>query len=535
MGSMATAEGSQMTRAARAIVLTAAIVAAILLVSRLSGCSKRAPETTRTVISSLPTPQAGLPGAQAGLPGPTAPAAVGPTGPPTAPPKVSGLAEAAPSPSPSPPPQVYTVQRGDTLSGIAARFGVTLEAIIAENQIANPNLLRPGQNLQIPAAALSTGPALRLLPDSEFVNGPAYVDFDVESFVAGQGGYLADYYENVGGEVLSGPEIVSLVVRHHSVGPRLLLALLELKGGWVTDPDPGGEARSFPLGYKGGGWQLLSYQLAWAADRLNQGYYGWRGRGMTPITWADGRVTTFDPGLNAATAGLHYFLSLNASRKQWETWVGTGAGSLLETYERLFGDPWAHAVEPLIPAGLTMPEFSLPWSPGELWYYTGGPHGGWDQGSAWAALDFVPSTAGWGCAVASAWATAAAPGLVTYSRNGEVVIDLDGDGHEETGWVLFYLHVASKDRVPAGTWVERGDPIGHPSCEGGVSQATHLHIARKYNGEWIAADGPLPFILSGWRAGSSGQAYNGTLTRGEEVRTACECRLPDYNGIFADP
>jgi hypothetical protein len=131
-------------------------------------------------------------------------------------------------------------------------------------------------------------------------------------------------------------------------------------------------------------------------------------------------------------------------------------------------------------------------------------------------------------------ATAAAAGVVIYSHDGIVMIDLDEDGHEETGWVLFYLHVAKKGRVAAGTWVKPGDAIGHPSCEGGQSNASHLHIARKYNGEWIAADGPLPLILSGWVAHLDGKAYDGSLSRDGELRTACECWEAEYNGLLAD-
>jgi hypothetical protein len=288
------------------------------------------------------------------------------------------------------------------------------------------------------------------------------------------------------------------------------------------------------MGYKGGNWELLSYQMAWAADELNRGYYDWRGRGIAPITWKDGTVTWYDPSLNAATAGLHYFFSRQVGKDRWQEWVGTGEGSFIATYRSLFGDPSKYSVEPLIPADTEVPDLSLPWAQGELWYFTGGPHGAWEDGSAWAALDFVPAEDGYGCQVSSAWARAAAPGLVIYSRDGEVVVDLDMDGHEETGWVLFYLHIATKDRVPVGTRVERGDPIGHPSCEGGLSDALHLHIARKYNGEWIAADGPLPFVLSGWRAHASDKQYDGTLTRGREQRTACECRIQDFNGLIND-
>ena len=100
---------------------------------------------------------------------------------------------------------------------------------------------------------------------------------------------------------------------------------------------------------------------------------------------------------------------------------------------------------------------------------------------------------------------------------------MDGDGREETGWVLIYLHLEEDGRVEAGSWVDAGQQLGHPSCEGGISTGTHLHIARKFNGEWIPADGPLPFNLGGWIAHSGGDPYVGTLTRDDDTVTACTC------------
>lgn len=497
-----------------------AVSAVVLALVMLAGCSR-------------PLPATRIP------PSPTPPAAVQATHTVTGP-QVEHSGTGIPNLGASlleestPPPEVYIVQPGDTLSGIASRFGCTLDALIEANQLRDPNALQVGQKLHIPSTQASAGPSLLLLPDSEFVNGPAYVDFDLASFCDRHGGFLTEYRENVGGQVLTGPEIVLRTVHHFSVGPRMLLALLELKSGWVTDPNPSGAARSYPMGRKGDGWDQLSRQLEWAADNLNQGYYDWRGRGMTPILWKDGTATRYAPTLNAATAGLQYLLSLNVNRSQWEMLVGEGPDGFVATYQRLFGDAAQYAVEPLVPVDIAVPQLGLPWSPGELWFYTGGPHGGWGDGSAWSALDFVPDEGYLGCQPASEFATAAAPGLVIYSQEGEVLVDLDGDGHEETGWILFYLHVASKGRVSVGTRVERGDRIGHPSCEGGFSESTHLHLARKYNGEWIAADGPLPMVLGGWQFYSSGSAYDGYAQRGGETRTACECWEETTNGLRAD-
>jgi len=44
----------------------------------------------------------------------------------------------------------YKVKKGDTLSAIARRYGTTVDALVRENNIANRNLIYPGQELKIP-------------------------------------------------------------------------------------------------------------------------------------------------------------------------------------------------------------------------------------------------------------------------------------------------------------------------------------------------------------------------------------------------
>ncbi len=447
------------------------------------------------------------------------------TGRPTATPIVTPTRTAA--------PYVHIVEAGETLDYIAVRMGCTGDEIVLANDLDDPYSIAVGQRLVIPSVTLPSGPDKLLLPDSEFVYGPAYLDFDVGAFCATRSGYLNSYEELVDGEVLGGPEVVELIARRYSVGPRVLLAIVEFKSGWVDDPAPAGMGLGFPLGLTGESQSTLLYELVWAADRLNCGYYDWKGRGRQVIRLADGSSAQYDPRLNAATAAVQYLLAHDASWDQWQTTCGDGPDSFIATYQRLFGDPFARSLDPVVPPDLEMPELRLPWERGQTWYLTSGPHGAWNNGSAWAALDFVPPGGHLGCQVAEDWVVAAAPGLVVRSENGVVMQDLDGDGREETGWNLFYLHVATEGRVPVGTWLEQGDRLGHPSCEGGFSTATHLHLARKYNGEWIAADGPWPMILSGWRAHAV-DAYEGTMTKGGLVRTACECWEDDYNGLTAE-
>lgn len=68
------------------------------------------------------------------------------------PPQATPTPKAKPTPTPSPTPAFveYTVQEGDTLSSIAAAYGVTVEEIIAANDIANPDEIAIGDVLIIP-------------------------------------------------------------------------------------------------------------------------------------------------------------------------------------------------------------------------------------------------------------------------------------------------------------------------------------------------------------------------------------------------
>jgi LysM repeat protein len=69
---------------------------------------------------------------------------------PTAAPPTEAPPTEAPAPTAAPDYVEYTVQRGDSLKSIAAKFGVTIRDIIAVNQIPNPDSLTVGSVLRIP-------------------------------------------------------------------------------------------------------------------------------------------------------------------------------------------------------------------------------------------------------------------------------------------------------------------------------------------------------------------------------------------------
>ena len=441
---------------------------------------------------------------------------------PTASAQISPPVEATPSPTAeiiNTTPFLYYSQAGDTLPVVAVRFGVKPDEITSPEPIPTTSLLNPGQLLIIPRRLTNATSSQHLMPDSEVVFSPSAVDFDVSAFVEQAGGYLSRHSEYLASTGLTrSADIIARVAIENSINPRLLLALLEYQSGWVYG-EPADLAKSdYPMGKIDLKYKSLYHQLTWAVNQLSIGYYDWREGRLTEIHFSDGITARLAPDLNAGTAALQYFFAQLNNSQDWLSALDPQAG-LPTLHERMFGNPWVRArvVEPLYPPDLVQPPLILPIMVSQIWGYTGGPHGAWERDGARAAIDLAPGSLESGCVETEAWTVASAAGLVLRSWNGIVALDLDGDGREQTGWVLIYLHVADDGRIPSGTWVEAGDRLGHPSCEGGFSTGTHIHFARKYNGEWIAADGPLPFVLSGWTVHAGTNPYEGTLTRDGET------------------
>lgn len=419
-------------------------------------------------------------------------------------------------------PILYYAQSGDSIGVLAVRFGVETGEITSTSALPEEGFISEGQLLLIPNRLGQTSSNLKFFPDSEVVNSPSSIDFDTKSFVDQAGGYLAGYNEAVYAfDVMSGADIIDKVATEFAIHPRLLLALLEYQSGWVYGSRPDNEFdQYYPLGIKLDAVGLY-HQLVQAAGVIESGYYGWREGTVVTAEFKDGWKLRLAAELNCGSVGLMQFF---ASLSRFEDWSNDlyGENGFLATYSKMFGDPWliAQKFEPLFTPDVLQPELILPFQPGIVWSYTVGPHAAWGAADVRAALDFAPPSAETGCHTNWTWITSVGPGLVVRSQDGAVVVDMDGDGFGQTGWNIIYLHVATANRVPVGTWLEAGDKIGHPSCEGGKSTGTHLHITRRYNGEWVPAEGPLAFVMSGWKAKASSNYLDGWLVRGEEVKTA---------------
>ncbi len=150
-----------MNTRSRAILVAAVCVLAVALM--LAGCTRpkstqpAAPQATPTV---APTPAATTASGMPTLtPTPMAsPAAAGATTtptpePPTPPEPTATLAPQEPEPTPAAGTSTYTVQPGDTLYALAARFGTTVNELAALNNLSPDAMLMAGQVLTIPAGA----------------------------------------------------------------------------------------------------------------------------------------------------------------------------------------------------------------------------------------------------------------------------------------------------------------------------------------------------------------------------------------------
>jgi LysM repeat protein len=118
----------------------------------------------------------------------------------------------------------YVVQWGDSLAAIAARFGVTVQALMAANGLSNPNFIYAGQVLKIPGGAPAAPPAPPYRPPAK-----AY--------------YTVQWGDTLTGIAYRfGTTVEAIMQANGLVSPYVIYAgqLLVIPGGTAVPPHPAG-------------------------------------------------------------------------------------------------------------------------------------------------------------------------------------------------------------------------------------------------------------------------------------------------------
>lgn len=380
--------------------------------------------------------------------------------------------------------------------------------------------------------AIRSEPPAILLSDAEYARPTG--GWDVQAFLETQPGPLKEYAETSEGHVVPASRAIEFYGELWGINPRLLLALLELKSGLLSDATADVDTIRCAMGNNDPAIGSFLAQLRWAAEELSKGFFArYRGHNREQILLADGTIVEPAPGVNAGTFAVQRFLALGASRTQWETWMSDGQGGFRATYVGLFGRP--ETKSPASPAAVAgAPNLRLPWAMGETWHYTGGPHtataGGVDYSKG--AVDFAPG-GGTGCYRSNAWVRAANEGTVVYAQCNLVRIDHGGN------WSTAYFHLRDI-QVSEGQHVPAGATLGHPSCKYGqvcgwstpiLPSGSHVHFETRLGNIPQKIGGT---VLGGWTIREGASDYAGTMVKGDVVKHA-HSGGDERNAILASP
>lgn len=351
--------------------------------------------------------------------------------------------------------------------------------------------------------------------------------FDVQVFLNNQPGLLKSFYDTNEGNLVSVADAITFYSQLSGIDPRILLSLIEVKTGLITDPNAGDQQVNACFGNRDPEQSGFLTQLRWGLDTLLDFYDQASQEGfLGKLILADNQEFQLEPTINPASFAINAFLAYKTDHNTWVGLIGDGPNSFKQIYENFFGPLGTNTPGASLTA---LTELRLPWGNGETWYYTGGPHTGSAGGVRYskAAIDFAPG-GGSGCFNSGSWVRAAKAGTVVYANCNFVRIDHGG------GWSTGYFHLSSI-QVHVGQQVQVGTKLGHPSCGVGAScgwsgraTGSHVHFDTRINNKPQRIAGTS---LDGWVVGAAASDYYGTLTLGSTVKNASWTRKDSTNGI----
>ena len=335
-----------------------------------------------------------------------------------------------------------------------------------------------------------------LLDDGRLFYEPGWGTLEVRHFLESRPGTLARQSVWIGGQEMPLADIIVGKSLLYGLNPKVVLALIELQSGLVDSPDPPLEAFDWAMGRREWKDQGLEPQIDWAVREL---FHATRDYPLVnSLTLSSGQTIPLPAGTNLGSYVVFRLVALTGDEAAVGRLQGTGAGSFIQTYKRLFGEdprlPLAGLPAPAARPFLTQPyegiyevtaifdhqgpflseDGSIISSLGEEAAglpYDG--HDGWDY-----ALD------------AGVPILAAADGVVVWAGNSNdrcataargVVLE-HGNGYQTLYWHLDTVEVV------AGQRVSQGERIGLAGASG-CAEGPHLHFGVHFLGRETDPEG----------------------------------------------
>jgi len=386
------------------------------------------------------------------------------------------------------------------------------------SQLWLPNAPAPGNLWRTPSYQLDFDTSL--ISDGQFVWGPNVGDFDIGAFLADRGSPLAEYAADI--ELWAG---------YSSVNPKVLIAVLELRNGWVSGISYSiseDEIRS-----------TIEDTAMGLASTFYEHLHTWGARrpAFTPITsfgptvlLQDGSAASLDPSQSSGTVALVAAMAADIAPAGLETKFAGGARDFRTIFGAFFPESALLDTSNEVVTQNTPPDtlFQLPFPLGAEWVASG-PHS-WNGGSSLPPFSSIDFFTGGGVCLAppNQYAVAAAYGSVTRPSGYSCWLEIDHGG----GWVTSYYHLQNLySGAPLGRNAKVGT-IGCETCAGGFSTGPHVHFALKYNGAYVSLEGVK---LSGWTVHVGSVPYNsGSYERDGVVLPAYSRILNDYQTYYSN-
>ncbi len=398
---------------------------------------------------------------------------------------------APPTPTPTVPPALPTV---------APKPTATVAAAPTDAPVVTPT----------PAAPAPRDPLFdpRRISYAHHFNGP-----EIQALLEVRGSQLKDVRFAVGGRSQSFTDVLVSLTSLYSLSPQLLLALIDLQSGLVSNPQASSDQMAWALGYPDRGRRGLSSQLHWAARELRYAVrdYALKGSGPpAPLVFADGTRQELSADISFSRYVLARVLAPTIGPGQ----LGARLDGLIRRYTRLFGDPrepptdWPAPAAPFLtrPMERNFPITSFFDHDTPFLRQNGSIATYWGRTETDIAFAYDGHT-GWDYGIGPPDPVlAAGAGVVTFAGNSEdgcatpahaVIID-HGNGYRTLYWHLDSISVEAGQPITAGT------PVGVAGASGCAAGA-HLHLQVQYLGRDVDPYGWCGAGADPWAQSPTGQ------------------------------